>query len=81
MPNLGRLTVCNKKSIFCLLIKENFQLPVEGGGGPALGPELVHGEQILDVVIEELLEQLLGGVTVLLGPLLSRLSVNVTSLK
>jgi hypothetical protein len=61
--------------------KENFQLPVEGGGGPALGPELVHGEQILDVVIEELLEQLLGGVAVLLGPLLSRLPVNVTSLK
>jgi hypothetical protein len=62
------------------LIKENFQLPVEGGGGPALGPELVHGEQILDVVIEELLEQLLSGVAVLLSPLLSRLSVYVTSL-
>jgi hypothetical protein len=63
------------------LVEENVQLPVEGGRGPALGPELVHGEQILNVVIEELLEQLLGGVTVLVGPLLSRLSVNVTSLK
>ncbi len=72
--------MCNE-SICIFFVEENFQLPVEGGGGPALGPELVHGEQILDVVIEELLEQLLGGVTVLLCPLLSRLPVNVTSLK
>ena len=55
-------------------------IPVEGSGWPPLGPELVHGEQILDVVVEELLEELLCGVAILLGPLLRRLPLNVSRL-
>ena len=32
-------------------------VPVEGGGGPALRPQLVHGQEIADVVVEELGEE------------------------
>jgi hypothetical protein len=55
-------------------------LPIKGSGRSSLGPELVHGEQILDVIVEELLEELLRGVAILLGPLFGGFPLNVSSL-
>ena len=56
------------------------RVPVEGRWRPPLLPQLVHRQQVADVVVEELAEQLPGLVVVLSRPASCRDTLHVTVL-
>ena len=53
-------------------------LPIERYWRPSFGPEFVHGQEVLDVVVKQLLEDQFGVVAGIDGPLTSRDSDDVS---